>query len=274
MEIGATLGQLDLSASDPQALAAFYAKTFRLDCTEQDGTFICSAPERRLTFTAGAPAQLRRVTLRFGDRAAFDAHRATLLTRAVALIEDTATHYALRDPKGHEVAFQAPEAAPAAPAAAPPSGLSARLQHFALRTQRVAPLADFYINQLGFIASDRVYDDDGDLTAIFMRTDSEHHTLALFRAPQDGFDHFSCETHDWTGIRDWADHMASVGVELAWGVGRHGPGNDTFLMVRDGDGNMGEISAEMETCVPNRPVGTWPHRMLTLNQWGVAILRS
>jgi hypothetical protein len=96
----------------------------------------------------------------------------------------------------------------------------------------------------------------------------------LFRAPEARFDHFSCEVADWTQLRDWADHMARSGIDLAWGIGRHGPGNDTFFMVRDADGNMGEISAELEVCQPGRAVGVWPHRPQTLNQWGVAIMRS
>jgi hypothetical protein len=68
--------------------------------------------------------------------------------------------------------------------------------------------------------------------------------------------------------------MAEVGVDLAWGIGRHGPGNDTFLMVKDMDGNLGEISSDLEVCAPGRPAGEWPHRPQTLNQWGVAIMRS
>ena len=98
--------------------------------------------------------------------------------------------------------------------------------------------------------------------------------MALFRAAEVRFDHFSCEVKGWPDLRDWADHMARVGVDLAWGVGRHGPGNDTFLMVRDMDGNMGEISSDLEVCAPDRPAGVWPHRPQTLNRWGVAIMRS
>ena len=108
----------------------------------------------------------------------------------------------------------------------------------------------------------------GRLTAAFLRTDAEHHSLALFRAPEGRFDHFSCEAPGWQQLRDWADHMAGIGTDLAWGIGRHGPGNDTFLMVRDQDGNMAEISSDLEVCSPGRPAGVWPHRPQTLNQLG------
>jgi catechol 2,3-dioxygenase-like lactoylglutathione lyase family enzyme len=152
--------------------------------------------------------------------------------------------------------------------------LPARLQHFALRSPSPARLLEFYVGQLGFVLSDRVLDAAGELTAAFLRTDAEHHSLALFRAPESRFDHFSCEAPGWQQLREWADHMAGTGTDLAWGIGRHGPGNDTFLMVRDEDGNMAEISSDLEVCLPGRPAGVWPHRPQTLNQWGVAIMRS
>lgn len=272
MEIGAALAQLELSASDPQAIAAFYASTFKLDVVAHAGKFVCSAPGRQLVFVPGeGGGQLKRVSFRFHDGSSFDAHRAALSTRGIEVAEDTRDRYTVRDPLGHLVTFAAPGADVGM---TPSSADDARLQHFALRTPEPAKLADFYVEQLGFVVSDRVLDAQGDLTAIFMRTDREHHAMAIFRAPMVRFDHFSCEVPDWGHLRDWADHMSRVGVDLAWGIGRHGPGNDTFLMVRDADGNMGEISSELEVCQPGRPTGVWPHRPQTLNQWGVAIMRS
>ena len=75
-------------------------------------------------------------------------------------------------------------------------------------------------------------------------------------------------------MRDWADHMAALKETIVWGVGRHGPGNDVFFMVRDPDGNLAEISAEIEVCDPARPDGLWPHEPRTLNLWGLAIARA
>ena len=53
-----------------------------------------------------------------------------------------------------------------------------------------------------------------------------------------------------------------------------GPGNDVFFMVRDPDGNLAEISAEIEVCAPERPEGIWPHEQRTLNLWGMALMRT
>lgn len=275
MEIGATLAALTLATPEPAVLAQFYAATFGLQCRTHARGITCSGRQRTLELVPGEAGRLRGASLRFHDDASMQRHRARLAARGLVPARFDANGYTIPDPLGHELTFLAPTTADAAGRDAPTTGPTpARLQHFALRTPAPEPLAGFYVEQLGFVVSDRVLDDDGDLTAIFLRTDAEHHAMAIFRAPLTRFDHFSCEVEDWVAMRDWADHMARAGVELAWGVGRHGPGNDTFLMVRDRDGNMGEISAELETCLPGRPAGTWPHRPQTLNQWGVALMRS
>src|SRR5262249_48867670 len=102
----------------------------------------------------------------------------------------------------------------------------------------------------------------------------EHHVIAIFEASEYRHDHLSFETTDWTALRDWADRLSALGVPLVWGVGRHGPGNDTFFMVHDPDQNLAEISAELEVCGPERVEKLWPHEQRTLNLWGYAIMRS
>jgi catechol 2,3-dioxygenase len=274
MEIGAHLDTLEITASNADALAAFYAITFVLDTSREGEVVVCKGPGRHLRLRQGADGQggqLKRVSYRFPDAAKFEAQRAALQTRDVKLIENEPDHFTAVDPEGREIGFLGPDESVEAKDS---SKMSARLQHFAVRTPKPAALVEFYSKQLGFVVSDRVLDAENDLSACFLRTDAEHHTMAIFRSPETRFDHFSCEAPDWNVLRDWADHMAKSGFNLAWGIGRHGPGNDTFLMVKDIDGNMGEISCDLEVCQPDRPAGVWPHRPETLNQWGVAIMRS
>ena len=277
MEIGASLASLELTASNPDALADFYARTFCLDIARdaRDGaTLLCKASGRDLRFRAGAGGQLYRATFTFHSVGNFMAHKSRLQTAAVALVEERDDRYSVVDPDGRLFTFRAPPQQFGEAPLAEPQRLNARLQHFALRTPVVSKLLDFFVERLGFVLSDRVLDDAGELGAAFLRTDHEHHSLALFRAPTARFDHFSCEATDWMHLRDWADHMASTETDLAWGIGRHGPGNDSFLMVKDPDGNMGEISCDLEVVVPDRPVGVWQHRPQTLNRYGVAIMRD
>lgn len=265
-EIGARLKQLHLSSTDPHRLAQHYAQVFQLDVQAQADHVKCHAEHVHVQFSAGEAGQLKAVSFVFQDAARFAQYQ-QLMAQRVMIESISATAFSVRDPLGHQVIFELDEQDQNAYAA------ELRLQHFGLRAIDIDGLSDFYIHVLGFSVSDRVYNDDQELTAIFLRTDQEHHAFAIFKSPLNRFDHFSCEVPDWEQMKNWADHMAQVNIELVWGIGRHGPGNDTFFMVKDADGNMGEISAELEQCQPGRPIGTWKHHPLTLNQWGVAIMR-
>ena len=101
-----------------------------------------------------------------------------------------------------------------------------------------------------------------------------HHTLAFFRAPAIKLDHFAHEAICWNDIRDWGDHFASHHVEIVWGAGRHGAGNNLFIFVSDPDENNVEISAELETLTFDQEPRYWPHNNRALNLWGHAWLRS
>jgi catechol-2,3-dioxygenase len=106
-----------------------------------------------------------------------------------------------------------------------------------------------------------------------MRGNHEHHNLAVFYQDRQGVDHHSYEAGEWDTIRDWSDHLATHDIQLMWGPGRHGPGNNLFIFIEDPDGNWIEISAELEV-VHDRPVKTWPHHERTLNLWGRGVLRA
>jgi len=275
MTLQAVLESLELCSPDPAKAAEFHALALRCETRElMKGEVLCLAPARMLRLREGQANQLHASQFRFGGQAALHAYAARFDGHAFARFDREARDGPLltvTDPEGRHIRFRA-DAGGGGPAdAAVPE---ARLQHYAVRTPDPARLVDFYVGQLGFVASDFVRDDAGVLRAAFLRTDHEHHSLAIFHAPQVRFDHFSCETRDWHQLREWADHMARGRIALVWGVGRHGPGNDTFFMVADPDGNLVEISCDLESCAEDRPTGLWPHHSSTLNRWGMAIMRS
>ena len=273
MPIGAVLDQLELASPQVRELAEFYGRSFGLEASFSESEAICAAPARVLRLKTGPANQLLSVHFRFGNPKSFNAFAKHLDSTDLSVYRsETSAAPRLRivDPDGRELHFRLGTAEDEEAAAT----TDARLQHFAVRTPDPDGLVHFYVDGLGFTASDFVRDEEGILRAAFLRSNDEHHVLAIFRAEKARFDHFSCEVRDWTALRDWADHMAASSVSLHWGVGRHGPGNDTFFMVKDPDGNLAEISAELEICAPDRPTGLWPHRPETLNRWGVAIMRS
>jgi catechol 2,3-dioxygenase-like lactoylglutathione lyase family enzyme len=135
-------------------------------------------------------------------------------------------------------------------------------------------MLEFYRDALGFIESDRVVDNDGDLSSAFMRSDAEHHSFAVFRAPQPGPDHHAYEVPNWNAIRDWADHCGDLEIPIWWGPGRHGVGNNLFFMIEDPDGYKVEFSAELEQMTADQAYREWPHGPRALNLWGNAWMRS
>jgi catechol 2,3-dioxygenase len=275
MELQAALRSLHLFSPDPLQAASFYSRTYGMSQEPAGAAYLCRARGREIRFSEGPANQLAYAHFALASNQAWQAFtKRVQQLPAVPLPESFAGQQAiaLRDPDGNQLVFTAPQ--PAETGAQPDGLPPAVLQHFALRTADLPAMLDFYTTSLGFLLSDAVRDAEGGLRACFLRTDVLHHALALFFAPQACFDHQSFETEDWDAMKSWGDRMATQRVPIVWGIGRHGPGNDVFFMVRDPDGNLAEISAEIEHCAADRPAGLWAHEERTLNLWGKAILRS
>jgi catechol 2,3-dioxygenase-like lactoylglutathione lyase family enzyme len=273
-ELGAALDHACLQSAEPQRLAEFLELAYSMKRTPLDNGWQCTASDRSLLVRPGRPNSAAFFAYAFDSADRLAAHRRALAHKGLAVLSNPSplfdgAAYALADPDGNVVAFGLRSRS----SNDSDEPLSARLQHLAFRTPRLDEMVSFY-ESVGFVVSDRVKDDDGVMRACFLRSDHEHHALALFRAPDARFDHLSCETHDIASVIGWADRMAKDGIPIHWGVGRHGPGNDVFFMVKDPDGNLLEISAEIEHCDAARPAGTWRHEQRTLNLWGTAIMRS
>ena len=249
-ELGARLDHLCLQSPDPERLARFFEHGFSMRATRLGDRWQCQAPARQVLIETGGANKTAFFAYSFASSATLSAFKASLAKRGVTTIANPsplfdATAFAVTDPDGNVVVFGA---------------------------ARVASAHDS--EPLGFTVADRVKDEGGAPRACFMRTDVEHHALAVFRAPEARLDHHSYETGNWNDIRRWADHLATRRIPIFWGVGRHGPGDDLFFMVKDPDDNLVEISAEIEQCAVDRAEGQWPHEQRTLNVWGQAIMRS
>ena len=114
-------------------------------------------------------------------------------------------------------------------------------------------MVEFYTSIVGLRESDRVNDDEEQMRTSFMRTDSEHHSFAVFQTTECRFDHHCYEVTDWNAIRDWGDRFAELRTPIKWGPGRHGPGNNLFLFIHDPDGNWVEFSAELMVVPDTNP---------------------
>jgi catechol 2,3-dioxygenase-like lactoylglutathione lyase family enzyme len=264
----ARLHHLRRDSPKPEPLARFYAELLG-DRAEAlpDGSWLVAGRHRRLVVGKGAAGAVPYFALEMQDAAHLAAFRKSLPKAegfVSPLLADGA--YAVSDPDGRRLVFGLPKRTEES------NGLPARLQHFVCATQRLPQMVEFY-RGLGMAESDRVLE-GSELSAVFLRSDPEHHSFAAFRAPESRPDHHCYETNGWLDIRDWADRMAKLCIPLWWGPGRHGPGNNLFFMIEDPDGHKVEFSAELELMPKGMPHRTWPHEQRTLNLWGSAWMRS
>lgn len=273
---GAYLHHLEITSPDPERLAGYYAQALQMQAARSGDRFLCQGPARRMLFAKGPAGSLSYAAFACRDRIAFDALKGhvaasigTLAPSPSPLFGDRA--FAVADPEGNRIVFGLAEEDRTAQATRP--GIRGPLQHVTVASTDLEAMEAFYAGKLGFAVSDLVRNSEGVVTTVFFRCNHEHHTVGCFLKSEACLDHHSYEAGEWNTIRDWADHLATLRIPIVWGPGRHGPGNNLFIFVRDPDANMIEISAELEV-VYDRATTEWPHEPHTLNSWGPAMMRS
>lgn len=270
----ARLHHVAITSDSPGVLAEFYGKVLAAEPRRTaDDLWEIPGTERRMLIRKGAKNGLAFAGFAFPDSARLARYRDEIAAKGInsrpsptPLFADGA--FAVELPDGPLFVFGVPRDKSSAS-----DRMSGRLQHVVVASDRVPEMVAF-AEKLGFLVSDRVYDNDRDQTAVFLRSDSEHHSFAVFRARARKLDHYAFETSSWNDIRDWADHLANLRIPVGWGPGRHGPGNNLFFMLNDPDGNALEFSAEMEHFTEDQPTRDWTHEQRTLNLWGSAWMRS
>ncbi|WP_432854301.1 VOC family protein [Amycolatopsis sp. CA-161197] len=144
-----------------------------------------------------------------------------------------------------------------------------KYQHVTLATGDVARKVAFYTDVCGFRISDQLADG----RFAWLRSDRDHHTLAVVASPSDtGLDHYSYDLAEWEDFKTWCDRLTEEGVDVTWGPGRHGPGNNLFVFFDDPAGHHIELSAEMEKFHDDRVTYGAPRRWepvpASVNLWG------
>ena len=276
--LAARLYEIALTSPAPAAMAAFYSASLGYSFEERGDRQLGVARHRRLQIAPGPANTLLHAAFAVDDARDLAALAQRLTAALVATTQVDAPGFlpgALRfqDPDGNCFLFGLADDA-AAPGAELVGQRSARLQHVVFATTNIERLVDFFMHTMGFRLSDRVSDEQGGLRTAFLRCSHEHHSIAIFSAPENRMDHHCYEARDWNEIRDWSDHFAQLRIPLKWGPGRHGPGNNLFVFIHDPDGGWVEVSAELEHVEPDRIAGEWPHEERTLNSWGIGLLRS
>lgn len=275
LQASAYLHHLHFESPDPKSLSHWYARIMDMD-TVQIGEYswLNRGPGRQVLFSRGDAKKLAHAGFAVRDpdglnglRKRAEQHGLNPADATTDLFSDNS--FSVIDPDGNRIYFGLSKSENFAGT----NRLRGPVQHLTLATRDVGAIENFYANKLGFGVSDRVVNDHGKVMTCFMRGNHEHHNLACFLQDRQGVDHHSYEAAEWDTIRDWCDHFASEGVQVFWGPGRHGPGNNLFIFIEDPDGNWIEVSAELEV-IHDRPVKNWPHAERTLNLWGHGVLRA
>ena len=280
---GAELDHIRLDSANQDRLAAFYRDAFAMaDTPLDDGARLLRGKERRLIIGTGTAGEQPYSAFRFPNTDRLDAFKSYLTVQGMNLMPSPTPlfgteAFAVADPDGRQVVFGLPNVALDSIDNGPKAPAPGRLQHVVVATADLTPMVAFYETTLGFVPTDHVLRDETDgtqtLTAIFYRSTPEHHSFAMFLSDTARPDHHAYEVSCWNDIRDWADHMSDLYINLWWGPGRHGPGNNLFFMVEDPDGYKVEVSAELETMEDGDAVRYWPHNERSLNMWGPSWMR-
>jgi catechol 2,3-dioxygenase len=181
--------------------------------------------------------------------------------------EGSPTGIVVDDPDGTPVHFHGPVRRQGENAA-DPGRRPIKFQHTTLGTTDVGPMMDFFTNVVGFRMSDQLADG----RFCWLRSDKDHHTLAIVAVDRTGvLDHYSYDLAEWEDFKVWCDRLTELDVPVQWGPGRHGPGNNLFVFFDDPAGNHIELSAEMEKFYDDRVVYAprrWTPVPQTVNLWG------
>ena len=149
----------------------------------------------------------------------------------------------------------------------PSANRPTRLAHVNINSTDVDGLASFYERGLGFRLTDR-----SKLMA-FVRCNSDHHAIVIAEANVNGLNHVAFQMQDIEAVMRGSGRLVDAGFPIAWGVGRHGPGDNVFAYFIDPVGTVIEYTTEVlqvdDSYVVRGPSDwVWPPGRT--DHWGIA----
>jgi catechol 2,3-dioxygenase-like lactoylglutathione lyase family enzyme len=158
----------------------------------------------------------------------------------------------------------------------PPKGPAQvmRIGHAALGVTDLQRCMDWYAQTLGLLPSDYIVEPGGDHpVAVFMRLNrgeqwTDHHTVAMFIAPEDHVHHVSFEVQDLDAQQLGNQWMTRQGWTPFWGIGRHVLGSQIFDYWVDPSGNLIEHFTDGDLLTEQAPPGYTTGSDESLYTWG------
>ena len=149
-----------------------------------------------------------------------------------------------------------------------------KLDHIVLKVRDIRASAKFYTEIVGLEASDWIED-----RMVFLRAGTDHHDLALAQLAEGApgieggsLEHFSYRIDSFEEMEKVVEHLKANGVTIDRGPGKHGPGENCFLVFKDPDGNNVEFYCDMRQITEDEPyeAKVWKDGVETFDVWRFA----
>ena len=270
------LRSVDLVVPDLKRAVAFYTAAWGLALVEQGPAHAllrATGDDHHVLALHGGPAAIRSVTFRVADAAALEGIAALVPAQGGRILVPAGplgcsaggTGLVVADPQGRVLRFVRGDRrrVPDPPSPDRPE----RLSHVNVNSRDADGTRAFFESALGFRMTDR------SKMMAFVRCNSDHHAVVIADAPVDGLNHVAFMMPGLEAVMRGAGRMVDHGHPIAWGVGRHGPGDNVFAYFIDPFGIVIEYTAEvLQVDDDYRPRGpadwTWPPGRS--DQWGIA----
>jgi catechol 2,3-dioxygenase len=174
--------------------------------------------------------------------------------------------FGFRDPEGRNLAVACGGILHAG-ANAPQPDRPHKIAHLNLNAGTYRETTRFMIEVLGFWLIDE------SARASFLHADCpDHFSLAIVKAGDATLNHIAFEMPDLDSVMRGAGRMRDAGYPIAWGVGRHGPGNNVFAYFAGPEEIPLEYTSEVlqidDSYVPRGP-DHWTFAPGRSDQWGI-----
>ena len=141
-----------------------------------------------------------------------------------------------------------------------------KITHVVLNTPQLETCLEFYERALGFRVSDWSEDQ-----MVFIRCNSDHHSIAFNRADHASLNHIAFEMPGVDAEMRGIGRLKQNGTEVAWGIGRHGPGNNVFAYFTDPNGYVIEYTTEiLQIDEATHEPQVWRRVPHLMDRWGTA----
>ncbi|MGP3968292.1 VOC family protein [Streptomyces sp. 6N223] len=265
-----SLNRIAVTVPDPQATARFLADGFDFEVRQEGDRLLVVCGGDYGTDSGQGAIELAQGPGHVVERVVFGVHDAADLDDLAAAIGGKRagdTSVRVTDPTGIVVSLEPWSTLRVA--APPPSVLRPRrMGHVNLKTPCPPQTAEFFTERLHLRLSEYIGE-----ALYWMRTDTEHHAVALRPGEPSVPHHLGLEIPGWHAYQPLLDHLGTAGYTVEYGPGRHRPGRSLFSYVADPSSGLRiELYADMVhiTDPDAPPIGWEPGDRLTktLNTWG------